>query len=452
MKISILYTSDEHGWIDSSFRNGGAASMMTEFKQKEGYDTNKAFLLISGGDNWTGPAISTITKGEATVETMNAMHYSLSALGNHEFDFGIENIKKNLSEASFPYLSANFRRKSDHKIPEFVKPYIIKTIQGVKVGIIGLSNVATPGLTKPANVEGYEFLPYISVLTEYTPQLLRDSAEILIAIIHDCSKDIIELSALFKSLGYTFVGTGHCHSELNSTKDGVAFIEPTSNFMKYARVDIDFDKSTKKVISLKEKIEPNTKIAPDADVKKVINKWRDITSKETDVSIGYTKNGIQIDNDILGNLVVDSWLAAFPEAQISMSNRHGIRQIIPVGNITLASIMGVLPFENEIYIVKLTGEQIIDNIKCCKPYVGGLVARNGFWLANGEKLDRNKVYKVVITDYIYSNGDKFKFKGQDSQPFMTGINFRQPLIDLIKTLKTSPDNPLDDKIDKKGRY
>jgi 2',3'-cyclic-nucleotide 2'-phosphodiesterase (5'-nucleotidase family) len=90
--LTILYTNDEHGWMEGMEPGQSAAHLYEMWQEEEGYYEDGPFLILSGGDNWTGPAISTWTEGESMVAVMNAMHYDASAVGNHEFDFGLEVI------------------------------------------------------------------------------------------------------------------------------------------------------------------------------------------------------------------------------------------------------------------------------------------------------------------------------------------------------------------------
>ncbi|MCK4903986.1 MAG: hypothetical protein KAS35_04785, partial [Candidatus Marinimicrobia bacterium] len=158
--IVILYTNDEHGWIEKSEYTDGAANMMGLWREIEGYNGDDRYLLLSGGDNWTGPAISTWFEGESTVDVMNAMEYDASAIGNHEFDFKVDGLYERIEQAEFPYLSANIREKVSGEIPDFATPYIIKDIDGVLVGIIGLTTTSTPYSTFPDFVVDYDFIEY----------------------------------------------------------------------------------------------------------------------------------------------------------------------------------------------------------------------------------------------------------------------------------------------------
>ena len=93
-KITIFYTSDEEGYLEPTRDRvkayGGSAHVMAALRQRGYRPEGDQSLLLSGGDMWTGPAISTWFQGASTVQVMNAMGYDAAAIGNHEFDFGQE--------------------------------------------------------------------------------------------------------------------------------------------------------------------------------------------------------------------------------------------------------------------------------------------------------------------------------------------------------------------------
>ncbi|MFQ5750693.1 MAG: hypothetical protein ACE5HI_01740, partial [bacterium] len=183
-QIIILYTNDEHGWMEATENSGGAAGMMGLWRENEGYVTDSSFIILSGGDMWTGPAISTWFQGESMTEVMNAMEYSAAAIGNHEFDFGVNGLQARLQQADFPFLSANIREKTTGNIPAFSTPYVIREVNGVRVGIIGLTTTTTPVSTFPDNVKDFDFIPYEDALREVVPQVRAAGAQLLVVAGH----------------------------------------------------------------------------------------------------------------------------------------------------------------------------------------------------------------------------------------------------------------------------
>ncbi|MBT8395898.1 MAG: hypothetical protein KJN92_02980, partial [Gemmatimonadetes bacterium] len=142
--LTVLYTNDEHGWLEEGSGTDGPAKLMGLWRNAEGYRESGDFLILSGGDNWTGPAISTWFQGESTVDVMNVMGYSATAIGNHEFDFTVDGLRARASQATFPFLAANIRLKGTNTSPDFATPYVIRNVNGIRVGLVGLASQSTP--------------------------------------------------------------------------------------------------------------------------------------------------------------------------------------------------------------------------------------------------------------------------------------------------------------------
>ena len=452
-QITILYTNDEHGWIEKSEYTNGAANMMGLWRENEGYDGDESYLILSGGDNWTGPAISTWFEGESTVEVMNAMEYDAAAIGNHEFDFKVDGLEDRIAQANFPYLSANIREKASGNIPDFVTPYIILDIDGVLVGIIGLTTFTTPWSTFPDHVADYDFIDYFSALEEVVPQVKQGGAELLIVIAHICYPEIVDLAPTLINLGISVITGGHCHNDLvGEIVNGVAVIKSTAFKQSYAKVEISYNIIEKEVVSMEPSGHINESGNPDAAVANVVSYWRTQTDAELSEIIGYTDSKIVRVSSTMHNMVVDSWLAQYPTADIAMTNAGGIRQSIPAGDINKEIIIGVLPFQNYIIELQLTGSEVIN----CTGYVdmiyGGMTTIGGYFLSDGTPIDDNTTYSVLTTDYLYARNDyRFPFSQYDPNPDYTSMNYHQPTIDWITSLNTSSSNPLGNYLDDTAR-
>ena len=451
--IVILYTNDEHGWIEQSEYTDGAANMMGLWRENEGYDGDDRYLLLSGGDNWTGPAISTWFEGESTVDVMNAMEYDASAIGNHEFDFKVDGLYERIEQAEFPYLSANIREKGSGEIPDFATPYIIKDIDGVLVGIIGLTTTSTPYSTFPDFVVDYDFIEYSVALEEIIPNIKEDGAELLIVVGHICHPEMVALVPTLVDLGISAIGGGHCHNDLvGEIINGVAVIKSTAFMQSYAKLEIIYDSVEKEIVKMEPSVHQNENGSPDQTVAEVVSYWRTQTDAVLSEVIGYTDSEIARYSSAMHNMVVDSWLYKYPSADIAMTNAGGIRQSIPSGDITKETIIGVLPFQNNIIELQLTGSELIYCTGYGDMIVGGMTTIGGYFLSSGTEIDNNTTYSVLTTDYLYARNDyRFPFSEYDTNPYYTSMNYHQPTIDWITSLNTSYSNPLDNYLDNTPR-
>ena len=447
-RLTIFYTNDEHGWMEATKWNGGAAGLMGLWKEKDGYTEDGPYLILSGGDLWTGPAISTWTQGKAMTAVMYAMGYDAAAIGNHEFDWKIEGVKKNIAQADFPLLSANIKQKETGEQADFATPYIIKQVNSIKVGIIGLTTTDTPNSTFSENVKDYNFVPYADALKEYVPQMKKDGAELLIIAGHLSKSAMEELVPVAVELGISVIGGGHSHELANEIKDGVAIIEAGGRMSHYGKIEILFDTAADTVIKLNQEICKNEGSTPDPYIESIISHWRSKVDSTLSEVIGYVNQDISQRSDAMSNMVTDSWLTTFSSADISLTNSGGIRQSIPAGDITLGDIVGVLPFENTIVELDLTGTQLID---CIEYYlVAGITSKTDHQLIDGTTIHPDSTYHVLTIDYLYARKDT-PFQKYDPDPDYTMTNYRQPIIDWIKSLNTTAENSLDQYLDHKSR-
>src|SRR4030043_426170 len=155
LQIRILHVNDFHGFaepykpIGSDEMLGGIANLAARVEELR---KEKLSLLLSAGDMIQGNNWTNLFQGESVMELINEMRFDAMVLGNHEFDFGQDVLRKRISEAKFPVLGANVEGI------EILKPYVMKEVGGIKVAIIGIVTDDTPVSTHPRNVVGLKFI------------------------------------------------------------------------------------------------------------------------------------------------------------------------------------------------------------------------------------------------------------------------------------------------------
>ena len=174
--VTIIYTNDLHAhvepykvpWIADSKRDiGGWANITTMVKQEKA--KNNATWFFDAGDYFTGPYISSLTKGKAIIDIMNTMSYDAVTIGNHEFDFGLENMARLFKMADFPIVCANYGMEGT-ALEGLVKPYVILERDGLKIGVFGLG-AKMEGLVQADKCEGVVFKDPVPVANEVAAKL-----------------------------------------------------------------------------------------------------------------------------------------------------------------------------------------------------------------------------------------------------------------------------------------
>ena len=448
--LTIVYTNDEHGWMAGQEKGQGAAEMAGLWAAS--FPESDVLLPISGGDNWTGPAISTWFQGESMVEVMNAMGYAASAMGNHEFDFGLETLAARTAQAEFSYLGANIRYKENGEIPTNlgIQPYTVVEVNGLKVGIIGLANTSTPSLTNPAHVGALDFTDYAEALHTYVPQARAEGADLIIVPSHICKWELNELANEVADLEIAFFGGGHCHETFTQEAGGAAVLESGAYLLGYTYATLSVNPATDSFTLLDYGIEKNIGGTPHPQVAEIIAHWQALTNDELDVPIGYLEDDIAKRSDEMAALITESWLWAYPAADVAITNWGGMRDRIPAGEITYADIISVMPFENVLIDVTLTGAELEQVLRSGRaiPAIGGLHKDGSQWILNasGEPLDPNATYRLLVNDFMYAGGDDYEISKYDPEAYNTAINWRQPVIDWILAQESSTSTPLDEAV------
>ena len=169
-EIRILHVNDFHGFAEpykplgSDELLGGIPYLAAKANELR---KEKPSLLLSAGDMIQGNNWANLFQGESVIGWMNEMRFDAMVLGNHEFDFGQEVLKKRISEARVPILGANVEGLGH------LKPYVIKELKGIRVALIGIVTEDVPLSTHPRNVANLKFISPIETVGKYIRELKR---------------------------------------------------------------------------------------------------------------------------------------------------------------------------------------------------------------------------------------------------------------------------------------
>ncbi|MBR1519535.1 MAG: metallophosphatase [Prevotella sp.] len=225
-ELTILHTNDTHSCIfplaktlaDTAIADrGGYLRRIAAIKQQRQLDPD--LLLFDSGDFSQGSPYYSLFKGDVEVSLMNQMRYDAATIGNHEFDFGIDNMARIFRMAKFPIICANYDFTGT-VLEGIVKPYIVIKRKGIRIGVFGLSP-ALDGLVDPKNCPGVRFLDPAETAQKMV-DILRDKkkCDLVICISHLgwLYDDTGDQNMISKTRGIDLVLGGHSHTYFNNLR------------------------------------------------------------------------------------------------------------------------------------------------------------------------------------------------------------------------------------------
>ena len=447
---------------------GGAEQMASLLTQlREGHPNN---IFVSAGDLiGASPLLSAMFHDEPTIESMSMMGLELSAVGNHEFDEGKDELLRMqnggchridrcqgphpFAGAKFHYLAAStFDRATGKTI---LPAYEIREFEGIPVAFIGLTLKGTPGIVSPAGIEGLEFRDEAVTVNALVPELAARGVEAIVVLIHEggfptgdynecpgISGPIVDIvKELDAAVGVVI--SGHTHKAYVCDIDGRLVTSGDKFGTLVTAIDLKLDRTTKKIIGAKANnvIVRSNFYPKDPEQTALISAYDKVAAPIGGRRAGSIKETLsRVPSDtgesVLGDIIADAQLAATSAAAkggavIALTNPGGIRiDIIKSedGIATYADLFASQPFHHQLVTLTLTGAQIKDALEqqwidrnrprilqvskgfsyvwdATKPYGEHVIAIS--MSLNGKRIDPAARYRVTVNNYLSVGGDGF---------------------------------------------
>lgn len=386
----ILHTNDVHGRIVEEKGVIGDAKLATVIEQERA-KSNQTTLVVDAGDAFQGLPISNSTKGEARAEILNKMQYDAMAVGNHEFDFGLDEAKKYKEILKFPLLSSNTYVNGARLFEASTIVDKDKTVEGDEFVVIGVTTPETATKTHPKNVKGVTFTDPISevnkVIEEVQAKARAEGKDykhyVVLAHLGVDTTTPVEWrgSTLAEALSKNprlkgkrvTVIDGHSHTVESTTYGDNVTYNQTGSYLH----------NVGKITYKSRQLLGNPTQIPAADAKKLpanptVEKLvKDIKQKydaenavevvsNSPVELNGDRENVRVRETNLGNVVADS-LYQYGQTgfshptDIAVTNGGGLRETIAKGKpITKGNVIAVLPFGNTISQIQVTGQQVLD--------------------------------------------------------------------------------------------
>ncbi len=448
-------------------------------------------LLLDAGDSFQGSWAVNATQGMGSVRAFELLGVDVTTLGNHDFDYGGTDthplrgaLAKATAASSYPWVNANIvvAETGEPWGDEVgVRPWTLVERAGVKVGITGVLTQDTPQTTLPDNVADLAFTDPAEAVARVIPELQAAGAQVIVALAHldgDCDPEPTgyvkpgptcdpqgELGAFLDALPaeVDLVVAGHAHTLIahrvgdalvmeNRGRGGV--LGQVDLVVGTAGVDLDASRVLDPWIIAHPPIDPGCEegeypleplevagrmVTPRAEALELIRSLEAEAGSLCDpAGCAAAPLGRHREREsAVGDLTADSMLATFERADLAIANSGGLRADIPQGSLRKEHLHAVIPFDNRLMLVQLTGEQLQLLFRIGSSGRHGILQVAGAtyafdpaveegsdldgdgavdtWerdrlcsvLVGGEPVDPERTYQVVTTDFIYNGGDHF---------------------------------------------
>ena len=460
-KTVILHSNDVHGALEGY----AAMSALRATFEMSGAEV----ILVDAGDFSQGTIYVSSNKGASAVTMMNAVGYDFVTLGNHEFDFGYEQLKKNLERANFTVLCADvYLDETGETI--YPADAVFETESGVKIGFFGMETPETATKVNPGLISEISFATFddLYASAQVAVDDLREQEDDLVFGIVHLGVDDESAGNGYRSLdlydnvnGVDFLIDGHSHTVMTSGPNGEPIQSTGTAFANIGVIVIDNETKTIEDNFLMNTagLSRNALIASKANgiIETVDAEYNTPFATSEVLLNGERAPGNRTEQTNLGSLITDAmvWsvvsaggVASYYDAPVvGVTNGGGIRATIQPGEVTKKDINTVLPFGNTVAVVYVTGAELLEALEastfCTPDAVGGYPQTSGIeWVLdtsvafdqgevyaldgkessyyapasigrvtiksiNGEAFDENATYAVVTNNFCAAGGDTY---------------------------------------------
>ena len=435
----IYYVNDFHGFAEPSqspgatVQQGGAAWMAGRLnKLRAGHPG----LFLAAGDMIQGDTWTNFSQGYSAIALLNAMHVDAMVTGNHEYDFGQEVLKQRISEARFPVLAANVTG-----LPEVV-PKASFNLPAGKVTVIGLVTDDVPQSSHPRNTVGLQFAAPITAAREQIAARDRDT-DLVVLLTHIGHEQDLALAGKLCTGPETvdaplLIVGGHSHTRVETPVriGNCAVVQAGEHARLLGVVDVGVEQG--KMLTATGRLEEIGPAAGEADpeIAALVKRYSSqvdtiLNQKAGEAGVDLIQAGARQQETNLGNMVADI-VRDTTGAQVALINGGSLRTGLNKGEITFRRIHAVLPFNNYLVAVKMSGEMLWQALEhgvsgvergegrfpqvsgmsfvfdCRRPVGQRIVSVS----IGGSPLDRQQEYTVATLDFMASGGDGYTAFGQ----------------------------------------
>jgi len=455
-RIRVLETTDFHGAIlggSKERRSGrpiGSTPALAAAIERCRAENPEGTVLVDGGDLFQGTMISNLQYGRPVVEQMNLLGYAAAAIGNHEFDWTADTLKARVLSMRFAALGANIVERKSGRRPWWVRSDTTFARRGVRVGIVGLAYPGTPRVTLPANVAHLAFGDDSAAAAQVVPRLRKGGAALVVAVGHipaetDSTRHAVgDIARLARGVpGVDGWFGGHSHNVVDDRIGGAPVMIAGAQGQWLALADFTVDPVKRAVV---ERTQRMLQVfaddgPPDTAWVARVNRWNANVAPIASEVLGASTVALhrRHPESTVGDFITAAMRFA-SGADIAMQNPGGMRADLPEGVITRGAIYNVMPFDNTIVTMDLSGAEVRRSLEQALRFnritqVSGIryvvdtsqppMSRvTTLTMSDGSPIDDAKTYKVAVNNFMATGGDNYDALGSGRNLQDTGLIIR----------------------------
>ncbi|MFY7866655.1 bifunctional metallophosphatase/5'-nucleotidase [Roseateles sp.] len=500
-ELSIFSINDFHGHIQAKLptplmprvpdaqtgevkpQAAGGVAHLASAMAKLRADREHSVFVAAGDLIGASPLLSSLLKDEPTLAALGELGLVASALGNHELDFGLQELQRKTkgecAEAGcvwpgfkgpgFPYLAANLLDAQSGK--PLLPSHVIKEVAGLKLAFVGAVTRDTPMVVVPKSIVGLRFADEADTLNALVPELRAQGAQVLVAVMHegathkgaanDPSYECPGLQGrgvdIAKRLdpAYAIIISGHTHQAYTCKINGRLLVQAGSygGWVTESRLSVDAQGKVLRADAINHPVLQST-YAPNPAFVALVQRAAELTAAVRNKPVAQLERGAQrfaqapYGDSALGNLVADSQLAYAKKrgaADLALMNPGGIRAdlVVEAGRpVTMSDLFAIQPFANELVVMSLSGAQLRELLQRQLPkgdaparllqvssslryqwsQAADGTAQLGDVSVGGLPLDEARTYRLVVNNFMAEGGDGQSVLRQGTDRVSLGVD------------------------------
>lgn len=448
--LRIMATGDLHGSLlpkaraQSGERPSGGVPAIAGLMDSLAADCDCPTLRLDAGDAMQGSVTANVTRGRMMVEVLNRLGIAAMALGEHDFEWTADTLRRRMAEARYAWLAANVFESAGGRRPDWLAPYRMMQVGDFKVAIVGYITSDTKASMKPQLTGGLRFGDGALAIHDVLAEVESQRPDLTVLLAHAgascdgavCTGEVIRLADGLESRTVDLLIAGHTHQLVNTRVAGVPIVEAGSNGVAIAVADLV--KTAAGGREVRTRIEP---VSPDqvkenpamAELVAAYGRRADSMTSRVIATVKFpvTRTG---DQQRLGSLIAEARRNVL-RADIGLVGSDDIRADLPAGPVSYGQLFEVQSSQNGLVKVTLNGRQLgevlehaIDRRGKPAAHVSGAkvsydprrplgkrVQRVEF--QDGRTLRSHAIYTLAVDDFLAAGGDGYAMLiGRPAEP------------------------------------